>query len=438
MVNYQNLEEINIYNLFQEPNNQYNKKFTVYQITNKVNGMIYVGVHCTDNINDGYYGSGTNIQKAIELEGKENFIKEILFEFDNKEDMLLKEAEIVNLEFILRKDTYNIQLGGGVYTSVDYTVVKDKNDNIFQVHVLDSRFISRELVGIANGLVSVKDINGNTKQVNINDPKYLSSELQHINKNKVVIIDKKGNKKSVDINDPKYLSGEYVGHTKGFLPVKNNKGETKLMHINDPKYISGEYYSINKNKTAVKDKEGNIFQIDKNDQRIKTGELKHFNKNKVTVKDKNGNTFSIKNNDFRYLSGELQHISKGKTVVKDKEGNILQVDKNDERIKTGELEYLNKGKFLAKDKEGNFYSIYKNDPRYLSGELITSKHSEETKKKMKELCPDKSGKNNPCYGKRIMCNINLKTQKYIKLEEIEQYTNKGWLSGTLKTNLKHL
>ena len=43
------------------------KNYTVYQITNKVNGMIYVGVHVTGEPNDFYLGSGTNIIKAIKI-----------------------------------------------------------------------------------------------------------------------------------------------------------------------------------------------------------------------------------------------------------------------------------------------------------------------------------------------------------------------------------
>lgn len=41
------------------------KFYTVYKITNIINNNIYVGCHATENINDNYYGSGTNIKKAI-------------------------------------------------------------------------------------------------------------------------------------------------------------------------------------------------------------------------------------------------------------------------------------------------------------------------------------------------------------------------------------
>lgn len=86
--------------------------YTVYKITNLINGRFYVGVHKTSNIEDGYMGSGVLINAAIEKYGIDNFEKEILYVFDNQEDMYEKEAEIVNEEFVSDPQTYNLMLGG--------------------------------------------------------------------------------------------------------------------------------------------------------------------------------------------------------------------------------------------------------------------------------------------------------------------------------------
>ena len=83
----------------------------VYQTTNKVNGNIYVGVHT--GARRTYLGSGDNLKRAIDKYGKENFTRETLFE-GTSEEVLEKENEIVNAEFIARRDTYNICLGGGM------------------------------------------------------------------------------------------------------------------------------------------------------------------------------------------------------------------------------------------------------------------------------------------------------------------------------------
>ena len=37
----------------------------VYEITNKLNGKIYVGKHSTTNLHDGYMGSGSILKDAI-------------------------------------------------------------------------------------------------------------------------------------------------------------------------------------------------------------------------------------------------------------------------------------------------------------------------------------------------------------------------------------
>ena len=83
----------------------------VYQTTNKINGNIYVGVHTGERRT--YLGSGINLKRAIDKYGKENFSRETLFE-GTSEEVLEKEMQIVNEEFIARRDTYNMCLGGGM------------------------------------------------------------------------------------------------------------------------------------------------------------------------------------------------------------------------------------------------------------------------------------------------------------------------------------
>ena len=87
--------------------------YTIYKITNLINCKIYIGLHKTKNLDDGYMGSGKMIKQSIQKYGLENFKKEILYIFDNEKDMIAKEIEIVTEEFCLRENTYNLAKGGG-------------------------------------------------------------------------------------------------------------------------------------------------------------------------------------------------------------------------------------------------------------------------------------------------------------------------------------
>lgn len=86
--------------------------YTIYKITNNLNGKIYIGKHQTIDPNDSYFGSGKAIVAAFRKHGKVNFTKEILFIFETEEEMNSKEREIITEEFVNRVDTYNLGIGG--------------------------------------------------------------------------------------------------------------------------------------------------------------------------------------------------------------------------------------------------------------------------------------------------------------------------------------
>ena len=86
--------------------------YYLYQITCKLNGKIYIGVHKTNNLNDGYMGSGIILNRLIKSYGLENFEKIILEHFNNSNEMYSRESEIVTSEFIKREDVLNLREGG--------------------------------------------------------------------------------------------------------------------------------------------------------------------------------------------------------------------------------------------------------------------------------------------------------------------------------------
>ena len=84
--------------------------YTIYKVTNKINGKFYIGVHKTDNPHDSYMGSGVAVRRAIDKYGRDSFEKDVLFITDIKEAAYNKEAELT-VDFV-REDCYNMKQGG--------------------------------------------------------------------------------------------------------------------------------------------------------------------------------------------------------------------------------------------------------------------------------------------------------------------------------------
>ena len=102
-------------------------KYIVYLTTNLINKKIYIGVHKTENPDkfDGYLGCGININipssymkpktpfhYAVKKYGCKNFYRKTLKVFDDESKAYDLEKEIVNNDFIIREDTYNVSIGG--------------------------------------------------------------------------------------------------------------------------------------------------------------------------------------------------------------------------------------------------------------------------------------------------------------------------------------
>ena len=130
--------------------------FTVYLITNLDNDKIYVGVHC-HHVNETmkyYMGSSKYLAYDIGVHGVDNFSKIILFAFDNEDEMLLKEREIVNHEFISRCDTYNKRLGGSGYNAKGMTTVikADRTGKRFFLSTSDPLYVNGTYISIWKGI----------------------------------------------------------------------------------------------------------------------------------------------------------------------------------------------------------------------------------------------------------------------------------------------
>lgn len=214
-----------------------------YKITNLLNEYFYYGVHNTNDLEDGYMGSGKRLRKAYKKYGIENFKKEIIKYFNTAKEAFEYEKQVVNEDLIHNPNCYNIQGGGESFNTI--------------------------------GLVAVRDKNGNHFQVFTNDPRYLNGELVHVTKDYFMAKDKNGNRYRITKNDPRWISGELVGLTKG-IPFSNEYKE------NMKKAVAGKHVN---HKTCKVCNENEVIKI-KVEEREKYLHMgyqngQHFHKIKV-------------------------------------------------------------------------------------------------------------------------------------------------------------
>ena len=233
-----------------------------YKITNNINNHFYYGIHSTDNLDDGYIGSGSRLNYAYTKYGIENFTKEILKFFDSRKECSDYEAEVVNEVLIEDPNCYNVILGGDNGTTYGTATVKDKNGNILQVPCNDKRILSGELKGISYGFTNCIDTVEN---------KYVQIPNELFDKNR------------------------YIGLTTGKIVCLDTVENKRVL-------IDKSIFEKNKNRYkfwlntnhCFKDKNNNIYWTNDNDERVLNGELVYFwkgRKHSNKTKDKMKQTF---------------------------------------------------------------------------------------------------------------------------------------------------
>ena len=91
------------------------KKYNyVYVTTNIKNGKRYVGDHSTNNLNDGYLGSGRYFGNAVKKYGKKIFKRIILEQFETKQEAFDAQEKWINEFNTIRPHGYNLSPKGGL------------------------------------------------------------------------------------------------------------------------------------------------------------------------------------------------------------------------------------------------------------------------------------------------------------------------------------
>lgn len=84
----------------------------IYKITHPTSGAYYIGMHSTNNLDDGYFGSGSHLRRSVKKHGKSEHKMEILEFLPDREALTERERELVNAEILKDPDCLNIALGG--------------------------------------------------------------------------------------------------------------------------------------------------------------------------------------------------------------------------------------------------------------------------------------------------------------------------------------
>jgi hypothetical protein len=84
----------------------------IYKTTNLKNGKFYVGMHSTNNLNDGYLGSGTRLRRSIRRNGTQNFKLEILEFLPDRISLKFREKQLITENLLKDPMCMNLTLGG--------------------------------------------------------------------------------------------------------------------------------------------------------------------------------------------------------------------------------------------------------------------------------------------------------------------------------------
>lgn len=84
----------------------------IYKTTNVMNGKFYIGMHSTNNMNDGYIGSGKRLRYSIKKYGKDNHTVEIIEIIESRDKLKDREREIVNALLLENPLCLNLVTGG--------------------------------------------------------------------------------------------------------------------------------------------------------------------------------------------------------------------------------------------------------------------------------------------------------------------------------------
>jgi hypothetical protein len=88
------------------------KHHFIYKTTRTTDGRYYIGMHSTDDMNDGYLGSGVHLRRSVNRHGREAHTREILEILPTRAALVARERELVDEAVVADPLSFNMIVGG--------------------------------------------------------------------------------------------------------------------------------------------------------------------------------------------------------------------------------------------------------------------------------------------------------------------------------------
>ena len=384
--------------------------YLVYKITNLVNGKYYIGQHQTKNPYDDYMGSGLMLENAKAKYGIDNFVKTILFDFDNKIEMNQKELELMPEISCncYNPMCYNLSPGG-------YGGDLGKDANIKRKEVWNNK--------------SVEEI-----QYIVNQRKQTIDNKSQEEKDKTKKLISDNSKRMWKKTSFRQKKKEYLASLTQEEKDAINKKHSQTYH--NKSYKEKEQIKIKRKQTmALKTEKEKQEIIKKYKQSIasKTQEEKDKTKQKISIASKH----NWESDEYRK---KWHQTIDNRTVEQKQHTNELKYQTINNRTLEKQqqvhdnISIANKLSYQMHPKRAKNHSKRmsgKGNPMY--GHPVTEFMTDEEIKNWKEnISKAVSGEKNSCYGRKWM-HLKGSSRKedrvYVRENEFQKYLDKGYIFG---------
>lgn len=309
-------------------------EFIIYKTKNLITGQEYIGQHVSRNINDGYIGSGTRLWNSIGKYGKSNFSREVLFVYDNFDDMNNKEIELVNEDWVFNPNSLNVVLGGiGFNTAGTFPVFDITLNKFIRVH--REEFDESIHTTMNKNKVLVKFVDDNETD----DWFFITREEYSLNKNmfetpstgKVSVFDNEENvTKSITVEERYESPNRYTPVSGGIVANVNGKN----MYVSKEQFINENLVCLTKGKVTVIEKAtGRCFDVSCDEYKVNKHLYKTNSTGKCTAVHKiTGDSIRIDTSEKELYKDEYNFSTHGQvTVFSIADNRYMNISRNEYR-----------------------------------------------------------------------------------------------------------